>query len=29
MLQWVMAATLTFCGASMFMACSNNDNPVT
>jgi L,D-peptidoglycan transpeptidase YkuD (ErfK/YbiS/YcfS/YnhG family) len=27
-MQWVMAVTLV-CGASMFTACSNNDNPVT
>ena len=28
MMQWVMAATLV-CGASVFTACSNNDNSVT
>ena len=28
MMQWVMAATLV-CGASVFTACSNNDDPVT
>ena len=28
MMQWVMAATLV-CGASVFTACSNSDNPVT
>ena len=28
MMQWVLAATLTICGASVFVACSNDDNPV-
>ena len=28
MMQWVLAATLTICGASVFVACTNNDNPV-
>ena len=27
-MQWMLATTLT-CGASVFTACSNNDNPVT
>ena len=29
MMNWVMAATLCICGASVFTSCSNNDdNPV-
>ena len=28
LMQWVITATLTICGASVFVACSNNDNPV-
>lgn len=28
LMQWVLTATLTICGASVFVACSNNDNPV-
>lgn len=28
MMQWVMAATLLFCGASVFTACSSDDNAV-
>ena len=28
MMQWVLAATLTICGSSVFVACTNNDNPV-
>ena len=28
MMQWLLAATLTICGSSVFVACTNNDNPV-
>ena len=28
MMQWLLAATLTICGASVFTACSKDDNPV-
>jgi YD repeat-containing protein len=28
MMQWVLAATVMICGASVFVACSKNDNPV-
>ena len=28
LMLWVMAAILTVCGASVFTACTNNDNPV-
>lgn len=28
MMNWVMAAILSICGASVFTACSNDDNPV-
>jgi len=27
-MQWVLAATVMICGASVFVACSKNDNPV-
>ncbi|MBQ2209555.1 MAG: adenosine deaminase [Prevotella sp.] len=28
MMQWVLTTTLTFCGASLFTACTNDDNSV-
>ena len=27
-MNWVLAAILTICGSSVFVACSNDDNPV-